>query len=52
MVIIFAARFKQQDTDITLRAQPISQHAAGGTGANDHIIEDLLAHRRPATASK
>ncbi|MNZ74630.1 hypothetical protein D3C78_930830 [compost metagenome] len=36
---IFRAGFQQADADGRIGAQAVGQHAAGGTGANDDVVE-------------
>ena len=38
-VIVLAARFQNGDAILARSGQPISEHATGGTGANNHIVE-------------
>jgi hypothetical protein len=45
-VVIRRARFDQCDSDARFGGQPVGEHAAGGTGARDHVVEDI-AHQPP-----
>src|SRR6185437_13117410 len=41
-------RFQHADCGALVLAQPVGQHAAGGTGADDHVIERIHSKSRAA----
>jgi hypothetical protein len=49
VIVVLAAGFQEQHFDGRIGAQPVGEHAAGRTRADDHVIEAADRIRRHAT---
>jgi hypothetical protein len=48
---VLATRLEQQDRHLGIGGQAIGEHAAGGAGADDHVVEAADTAVRHAIAS-